>query len=186
MKNKICTKCKIKKSLDEFSLNKKYQNGLSYWCKLCCKKTNKEYHKKFPWKRVFNNIKQRCNNLNEPAYKDYGGRGIKCLITEKEIKKLWFRDKAWKLKQPSIDKIDNNGNYTFKNCRFIEKSLNSSKDKGKGVNQYDLDGNFIKTWKSQSEIQRILDFNQTNISRVCSGTHNKARGFIWKFANKEK
>jgi len=47
------------------------------------------------------------------------------LLTMDEVNQLWFRDGADKMKRPSIDRKDNDGNYTFKNCRFIELSRNS-------------------------------------------------------------
>ena len=47
-------------------------------------------------------------------------KGIQCLITKDELRQLWFRDKAYLLKVPSIDRIRNSDNYTFDNCRFIE------------------------------------------------------------------
>ena len=66
-------------------------------------------------------------NKNRKDYKEYGGRGIKCLITEEELKELWFRDKAYLMTKPSIDREDNNGHYEFLNCSFIELSKNIAK-----------------------------------------------------------
>lgn len=80
-----------------------------------------------PWLRSYYSLKQRCNDKNHNRYKYYGERGIKSLITKDEIKSLWFRDEAWKLKRPSIDRKDNDGNYEYSNCRFIELSKNCSK-----------------------------------------------------------
>lgn len=73
-----------------------------------------------PWEITRNGILTRCKNN-----KRYVERGIKCRINLVELKQLWFRDKAWLLKCPSIDRIDNDGDYTFDNCRFIEKSINT-------------------------------------------------------------
>ena len=80
-----------------------------------------------PWRSHYFNAKNRCNNKNNQDYKTYGGRGIKFLLTMKEIKKLWIKDKAYLLHRATIDKINNNGNYELLNCRFIEGSKNATK-----------------------------------------------------------
>jgi len=181
MKTKTCTKCKQDKLLKEFSPAKQNNDSLSSWCRKCHNKATKERRNKYPWKQTLINIKQRCSNPKSIDYKDYGGRGIKCLITEDELKKLWFRDKAYEMEHPSIDRKENNSNYTFDNCEFIEMNINSGKDKPKPINQYNLQGNFIKTWKSGLDIENTLNFSRSHISQVCSGKRKKANGFIWKF-----
>lgn len=90
-------------------------------------KNSKEYRKLNPWQGHHHHAEQRCNNSNHDKYKYYGGKGIKMLMTSKDFKSLWFRDKAYLLKRPSIDRINNDGNYTLKNCQFIELSENTSK-----------------------------------------------------------
>lgn len=82
---------------------------------------------KQPWSKHASQSRQRCNNENHVGYKNYGGRGIKCLILVEGVKFLWFRDKAYLMKYPTIDRIDNDGNYTLNNCQFIEKSENVKK-----------------------------------------------------------
>jgi hypothetical protein len=211
MKTKICTKCGVEKTLSEFSKHKDRKYGVRNWCKLCSsedykqyriknkdkiqkymqefyqqyksqiRKKQKEYRIKYPWKFVLYNIWQRCENPKSTSYPTYGAREIKILISEKEIKELWFRDKAYEMKKPSIDRIDNNGNYTFENCRFIEQSLNSSKDKFKPVLQFDLKGNFIKEWSSQKDASHQLKVAQGNISSVLNNSRFSAGGFSWKF-----
>jgi len=65
-------------------------------------------------------IRSRCTDKKHENYKWYGGRGIKCFLTVKDLERLWKRDKAYKMKKPSIDRINNDGNYELSNCRFIE------------------------------------------------------------------
>ena len=48
------------------------------------------------------------------------------------------------------------------------------------IYQYDLYGNFIKEWESQSSIQRELGFWQQNINKCVHGKRKKAHGYIWK------
>lgn len=193
------------KLLLEFTKDKNCKDGLRSWCKECNKNQQKEYYernkgkikeyceenrreiskrqkehyKKFPWKRTLYNIKQRCENPNDDRYHRYGGRGIECLITEDELKELWFRDKAYLMDKPSIDREDNDGDYTFDNCRFIEMNINSSKDKGKTVLQFDLDGKFIREWRSTMEVERKLKI--FSISTVALGKRKTAGGFIWRY-----
>lgn len=78
-------------------------------------------------RQIWHNIDLRCNYPKMRKYEYYGGRGIRNLISESEIESLWIRDKASWMKRPSIDRINNDGHYTFDNCRFIELSENCSK-----------------------------------------------------------
>lgn len=98
---------------------------------------NKVYRKKRLWiralrKRLYNklkSIKSRCRNPGCHKYEYYGGRGIQCLLSLDDLEFLWHRDNAVALKEPSIDRIDNNGHYERANCRFIEMRENRHRRK---------------------------------------------------------
>lgn len=47
--------------------------------------------------------------------------------------------------------------------------------------QFDIDGNLIKIWKSQTEAQRVLGIPQANIFKVCSGQRKSAGGYKWQY-----
>lgn len=49
------------------------------------------------------------------------------------------------------------------------------------VNQYNLDGSFLKTWKSMREVERELGISNQTISLCCLGKRNKAGGFKWRY-----
>lgn len=51
----------------------------------------------------------------------------------------------------------------------------------KKINQYSLDGEFIKTWKSTMEIERELGFRHNNISNACKGKLKTAYNYKWKY-----
>lgn len=92
---------------------------------------SEQFWKRNPLKKrlfvVLSAIRQRCTNPLSKAYRRYGARGIKNFLTLENMIFLWKRDKANRLKKPSIDRIDNDGNYDLSNCRFIEFSENASK-----------------------------------------------------------
>jgi hypothetical protein len=142
---------------------------------------NKRYYTKYPWMKSYFDAKDRCKNKNNPRYKSYGGRGIECLITKEEIKELWFRDRAWELKQPSIDRIDNDGNYTFENCQFIEMGENSGKDKRKPIKQFSLFNIFLKEFPSTIQAARDLNILNTSINNCLTKKTRTAGGFKWEY-----
>ena len=78
-----------------------------------------------PWITHYNNAKRRCADPNDISFRYYGGRGIKPLLTIDEMEFLYKWYNAEDMERPSIDRIDNDGNYEFSNCRFIEQSENT-------------------------------------------------------------
>ena len=51
----------------------------------------------------------------------------------------------------------------------------------KSISQFDLDGNFIKTWECSAYACKELLINKSSLSSVLNGNQKTAGGFIWKF-----
>lgn len=75
--------------------------------------------------RVWSSMKNRCNNKNNPEYKNYGGRGI-------TVCELWQRDfesfEEWAINNGyadglTLDRINVNGNYEPNNCRWATRKV---------------------------------------------------------------
>lgn len=143
MKYKICTKCRnnYPATLKHFSPEKRVKDSLTAQCRKCRKeysatKENKMYKKEYQKKyrqtlngyiqHVFHHIKDRCNNPNCKSFKDYGGRGIKCLFKSSDefigyiINELQIDPRGL-----TIDRIDNDGDYEKGNIRFVTRIENN-------------------------------------------------------------
>lgn len=84
--------------------------------------------KKMPEYSSWLGMKKRCFNKKEPKYASYGGRGITvCRAWENDFSEF-LKDMGNKPTQNhSLDRIDVNGNYNPKNCRWAtakEQALN--------------------------------------------------------------
>lgn len=76
-----------------------------------------------PEQNAWSNMKTRCYNPNSANYKYYGARGITVCARWLKSFDYFLKDMGPKpTPQHSLDRINVNGNYTPKNCRWATQS----------------------------------------------------------------
>lgn len=93
--------------------------------------------------KIWQGIRQRCNNPKDKDYADYGGRGVKVCKEWNESSEAFVN---WALENGysddlSIDRIDTNLGYSPENCRWA-------------------------TWTQQARNKRIEKINTTGVAGV--------------------
>lgn len=65
----------------------------------------------------------------------------------------------------------------------IQKGLRVDFFRRKKVNQYDLDGNFVRSWDGYVEIEQTLGIPKQCVCACVKGRSKTAFGFIWRHSN---
>lgn len=134
----------------------------------------------------WSHLKQRCNNPKSKRYKDYGGRGItydpKWETFEGFKKDMFFKYlyalKQLQLKQPSLERLNVNGNYCFDNCIFIEfLDQNKNKQQNKWFKAISPKGKIYKS-KNQREFARKNNFCYKRLNKCLNSNETYRK---WKF-----
>lgn len=110
---------------------------------------------------IYRGIKKRCYNKAEPAYKNYGGRGIKMCDSWKNDFMSFY---DWAISNGyseslSIDRIDVNGNYCPENCRWVDWRTQQNNRRNNRIVEYNGCSHTVSEWAD------ILGVNKKTLYR---------------------
>lgn len=109
------------------------------------------------------NMRSRCRNPNVKAFKYYGGRGISYSPRWEEFLNF-IADMGEPPPNTTLDRIDNNGNYTAENCRWATRAVQALNKRN--CVRYELNGKSqtLAEWSRETGIGRI-----TMLKRIQAG-----------------
>lgn len=163
-----------------------------YWCKyfnvsnnpIFYNRTNKGFGMVVGFKYT-NKQKQLISQNKKKTYYQYSldGDFIKeWKGTEDIINKLGIN--AGDISSCCTGKQKTAGGFIWLNTYVKQINIEDFKHKGfKPVLQYDLNGNFIKEYKSTKEAERFINQSKkkSNIQAACANKQKTAYGYVWKY-----
>lgn len=139
-------KCGVEKEVNKYTLF----DGLSKGCENCYHESHagilSSQHRAYG---IWEIMKQRCYNPNNKAYRYYGERGIKMSERWRYFENFWSDMGATYYDGATIDRINENGDYERKNCRWIDRDENARKTRRTKFYEHDGRRLTIPQWAKE-------------------------------------
>lgn len=127
-----------------------------------------------PGYNSWRNLIARCTNSRNPGWHRYGGRGIKVCSRWIDGFENFYADMGPPPASTSLDRIDNNGNYEPKNCRWATKKEQTGNRDMTSQRAVNADKTHCPHGHAYDGINIILQKkNNAVISRKCRTCHNE-------------
>lgn len=122
--------------------------------------------------RIWANMKQRCHNPSNWAYKYYGARGI--VVCERwHAYKNFAADVGEPEKGMTLDRIDNNGNYCPDNVRWTSRLVQSRNRSDSWLTQHIAQWIWYMRYDLRWRVQDIASFFGKPVSTVGNCLYSK-------------
>lgn len=102
--------------------------------------------------RIYRGIIDRTTNKKNRQYKNYGERGIQCEWLKFED--FWQHMASNYSNELSIDRIDNNGNYSTNNCRWIKLTDQQDNRRNNVIVEYNGEMACLAFWERLSGLKK--------------------------------
>lgn len=106
---------------------------------------------------IWRNMKRRCYNPNSTGYEKYGGKGVS--ICNEWIDNFqsfydWSMNNGYN-DSLTIDRIDNDGDYSPENCRWVTMKVQSNNKGSNRIIEINGESKTLKQWSDFSGIKSV-------------------------------
>lgn len=189
---KTCSVCKKNLPLDMFNKQSTGKQGVRADCKDCLKRFIRSKHGVI--NQMYSSSISRTKKKGFTPVSFTKGELEKWVYSNKEFHTLydeWVLEDYPTALKPSLDRLDDYKGYSLDNIRIVTANTNVKRyysdaingintKSAKPVEQYSLDGEYIKTFHSLSAAARSVNGIPSNINQVINGTYAQAYGYKWK------
>lgn len=118
---------------------------------------------KEPWYQAWKTMKRRCENPNDPNYRNYGGKGIAVCEEWKDplVFGKWASESGYEVGL-TIDRIDNDGNYCPENCRWATHKEQANNRSTCVYYEFDGESHTLAEWAEIAGINRFTLWSRVN------------------------
>lgn len=119
---------------------------------------------KSPEYRAYHGMIRRCTEASEKSFCNYGGRGIRVCDRWLESFENFFADMG---RRPGagyeIDRIDTNGNYEPRNCRWVTRKQNARNKRSNRLIQFNGESFCSSQWAERTGLPRHVIEKRINV-----------------------
>lgn len=109
---------------------------------------------KLPEYETWGRIRQRCTNPKNPAFPDYGARGIRMCERWASFENFYADMGPRPSPKHSIDRRDNNGDYSPENCRWATLKQQSRNKRNNVWIEHDGKRMILEDWATETGLPR--------------------------------
>ena len=106
--------------------------------------------------KVHQSMIRRCHNPKDAGFYKYGARGISVCDRWRKSVENFVEDMGYPQTGQSIDRIDNNGDYCFENCRWADSKMQSRNRRNNHFVTLNCSTRTIAEWSEVTGIKQSL------------------------------
>lgn len=119
---------------------------------------------------TWNQMMDRCYNVNNKDYPNYGGRGIVVSDEWAEFS-TFLNDMGERPQDKTLDRIDNSGNYCKDNCRWATRE-EQARNRSTTYLTLEIAAQIVLSHKGNrtySEVAKLFNTTRQQVRHICLG-----------------